>query len=165
MKKRNRIVAATLATGLLVAAVAGAVNAHGRGGFAPGAPVPGVGGPPGMAMDRPGFRHPGLLLGLMRAVAPSSEQRNEIFDILHTQALISRDQMKKLRKGHDALHEAAITNSYDGAKVRELADMEAKRISDLIVTRTETFNKIHGLLTPEQQKKLAELVAEFKESS
>jgi Spy/CpxP family protein refolding chaperone len=152
MKKRNLIIASTLATGLAVAAAAGAVSAHGRGGFGPG-----FDGPAGMAFDGPGFGGPGHLHGLMRALDLSDEQRDKIFDILHAQSPAARDKMKELRKGRDELHEATTARNYDARKVRELANAQAKTIADLIVMRTETFNKVYGLLTPEQQKKVAEL--------
>lgn len=165
MNKRNLIIAGTLATGLVAAAAAGAVNAYGRGGFGPGA-----GGPAGMACDGLGFGGPdfagpgrggmGRLHGLMRGLDLTDDQRDKIFDIMYAQVPAARDKMKELRKGHDALHAATTAQAYDAAKVRELANAQAKLMADLIVTRTETFNKAYALLTPEQQKK----VAEFKES-
>jgi Spy/CpxP family protein refolding chaperone len=152
MKKRNLIIASTLAAGLAVAAAAGAVNAHGRGGFGPG-----FDGPMGMGFGGAGFSGPGHLHGLMRALDLSDDQRDKIFDIMHAQTPAARDKMKELRKGRDDLHAATVAANYDAKKVRELANAQAKVIADLIVMRTETFNKVYGLLTPEQQKKVAEL--------
>ena len=152
MKKRSLVIAGALVASLAVAAVAGAAGAHGPGGFGAG-----FDGPPGMTfggLDHHGPRH---FHGLIRALDLSEDQRDKIFDIVHGQVRAARDKMKELRKGHDALHEVAAADSFDARKVRELADAQASTIADLIVMRTETFNKIHGLLTPEQQKKLAEL--------
>jgi Spy/CpxP family protein refolding chaperone len=153
MKKRNLVIAGTLAAGLAAAAAAGVVNAHGRSGFGPG-----FDGPVGMGFGSPGFGGgPGHLHGLMRALDLSDEQRDKMFDIMHAQAPAARDKMEELRKGRDELHQATIAKRYDAKKVRELANAQAKVITDLIVMRTETFNKVYGLLTPEQQKKVADL--------
>jgi Spy/CpxP family protein refolding chaperone len=102
---------------------------------------------------------PGHLRGLMRALDLNDEQRDKIFDLMYAQVPAARDKLKELRTGHDALHEATVAKNYDPAKVRELANAQAKMIADLIVMKTETFNKAYALLTPEQQKK----VAEFKD--
>lgn len=165
MKKRNLIIAGTLAAGL-AAAAAGAVNAHQRGGFGPG-----YDGPPGAACQGAGFGGPGhggpgfdlsglggmgRMHGLMRALDLSGEQRDKIFDLMYAQVPAARDKLKELRTGHDALHEATVAKNYDPAKVRELANAQSKLIADLIVMKTETFNKAYALLTPEQQKKAAE---------
>lgn len=168
MKKRNLIIAGALAAGL-AAAAAGAVNAHQRGGFGPGFSGPGCDGHAGMMFGGPGMGGPGIggtdlggpgqWRGLLRALDLNDEQRDKIFDLMYAQVPAARDKLKELRMGHDALYEATLAKTYDAAKVRELADAQAKKIADLIVMKTEAFNKAYAMLTPEQQKK----VAEFKD--
>lgn len=151
MKMRNLIVASTLAAGLAVAAASDA-HARGHGGFGRG-----FDGSPGMAFEGTGSDGFGQFRGVMRGLDLTDEQRDKIFDIMHAQAPATRDKMNELRKAREELRAAATAKSYDAKKVRELANAQAKAMADLIVMRAETFSKIYGLLTPEQQKKVEEL--------
>jgi Spy/CpxP family protein refolding chaperone len=165
MKKRNLIIAGVLTTGLAIAGV-GAASAYQRGGFGPVGSGPGCDGHAGMMFGGPGMGGigiggpelggPGPWRGLVRALDLNDEQRDKIFDLMYAQVPAARDKLKELRMGHDALHEATIAKTYDAEKVRELASAQSKLIADLIVMKTEAFNKAYALLTPEQQKKVAE---------
>lgn len=109
----------------------------------------GGGGPEGMA-------GPGEMRGLMRGLDLSDAQRDKIFDLMHKQQPVLREKMKELRNGREALRAMATAPTYDAQKTRALADAQAKTIADMIVMRTEAFSQMHAMLTPEQQKKLAE---------
>jgi protein CpxP len=154
MQKRTLFVSSALAAGLLAAATAGAMGARGHGsyehGFGSPGPHPAVFGAPGMH----GGPH---LHGLTRKLNLSEEQRDQIFKLMHAQRPAVREKMKELRKGREELYQATIAKDYDAGRVRELADAQARVIADLIVMRTETFNKVYALLTPGQQEKAREL--------
>lgn len=154
MKKRNVIIGSVV--GLIALAAIGAAGAR-PGGFC-GA---------GLGADSP-FAGPmmhghGHLRHLMRQLDLTEEQRDKVFDVLYAQVPAAREKVKELREGREALVSAAMSGNYDPQQVRTLADAQVKPISDLIVMRTETLNKIYAVLTPEQQAKAAELKDEWME--
>jgi Spy/CpxP family protein refolding chaperone len=145
MKKRNVIIGSVV--GLVALAAIGVAGAR-PGGFC-GA---------GLGADHSPFAGPmmhghghGHLRHLMRQLDLTEEQRDKVFDILYAQVPAAREKTRELREGREALVSAAMSGNYDPQQVRTLADAQAKPISDLIVMRTETLNKIYAVLTPEQQ--------------
>ncbi|MBV1922145.1 MAG: Spy/CpxP family protein refolding chaperone [Pseudomonadales bacterium] len=66
----------------------------------------------------------------------------------------SRGQMKTTRSElsdiQKSLHEQSSADTYDASKVRELADAEAKLMSDIVVQRIQTKHNIRKELTGEQ---------------
>jgi len=148
MKKRNVFLSSILAVAVLGLLAAGVGNArpygerdherHHSGG------------------EHHGMQRGGDLRHLLKRLDLSEEQRDQIFELKHAQRPAMRDKVKELRQGRSALRAAAMAKDYDARQVRQLADAQAKLIADLMVMRTETFHRIYGLLTPEQQQKLAE---------
>ena len=67
-----------------------------------------------------------------------------------------RERMEIARKAHQELRAASLAASFDGARVRELADTAAKALADTAVLRAEATSKVVALLTPEQRAKLEE---------
>lgn len=87
----------------------------------------------------------------------SAAQRAEAETVLNAE----RESMKALhdqvRAGREALQQAALLVPFDEAKVRELATAQAKLQADMMVVRARQQNRLHALLTPEQQTKAAAL--------
>lgn len=132
---------------------------------AAGADGPMMGGPGGPGMEgrgghRMGGRHMGGPgrgpMGMLRGLNLSEEQRDKVFALMHGQVPAMREKGKELAKAREALRGAGMTTAYDAAKVAQLAAAQGKVIADMIVMRTETFNKVFALLTPEQQRTLTE---------
>jgi Spy/CpxP family protein refolding chaperone len=71
--------------------------------------------------------------------------------------------MEIARKAHQELRAASLAASFDGARVRELADTAAKALADTAVLRAEAMGKVVALLTPEQRAKLEERRARHEE--
>lgn len=140
MKKRNWIIGSVLAGTLLTAGAVYAGGGCGGGsGFGPGGFEGGRGG---------------NMMHMVEQLDLTKEQRQAIWKIMDEQ----RDKMRNKRDDmfdlHKALREAATTDNYDATKVRQLADTKAKMMSDMIVERTETMNRIRKVLDAEQVKKL-----------
>jgi periplasmic protein CpxP/Spy len=149
MSKRNLIVGSILTASLLGLATAGAVGTgphcnwgHER--------------HEGARFAEPGMGGGGLWMHGLRRLDLTEKQRDQIFQIVYAQEPAMRDLFKTLRKDRDALRGAAMAASYDEARVRSLADGQAKAQSDLAVMRAETLHRIYSVLTPEQKQKLAE---------
>lgn len=87
----------------------------------------------------------------------SAAQRAEAETLLNAE----RESMKALhdqvRAGREALQQAALVVPFDETRVRELATVQAKLQTDMMVARARQQNRLHALLTPEQQTKAAAL--------
>lgn len=150
MKKHYLIITGLLTAGIITSAAV--VHARGFGGCDHGFGDRHMSTFGGGGMGKHGH---GSMRRMLRGLELTDEQRDKIFDIMHTQKPAVREKMKVLRKSHQELHRATMTDKYDKRIIRKLADTQAKTLSDLMVMRTETGNKIYKLLTPEQQKELA----------
>jgi protein CpxP len=149
MKKRNIVLSTILAASLLTVAGAGIASAdsHRHCGF-------GHHGHHAGAMFGGGGMHRGAMPHMFKRLNLTDAQRDQVFKIMYAAMPAKHDKMKQLRDGRRALHDAAMASNYDAAKVRALADAEAKTIADLMVLRTETFHKVLGVLTPAQREQL-----------
>jgi protein CpxP len=151
MKKRNVVLGSILGVSLMGLLGAGAVSAHAdRGcGFRHG-------GYHASAFGGYGLMGSGGLHHMLRRLDLTDEQHDKIFQIMYQQMPAMHAKMMALRKDHEALREAEMSESYDAQKVRQLADDQGKIIADLIVMRTQTRHQVYGVLTPEQQAKIAQ---------
>jgi Spy/CpxP family protein refolding chaperone len=148
MSKRNLIVGSILTAGLLGLAAAGAdTGAHCYWGHARHESARFAG---------PGTGGRGLWMQGLQRLDLTEQQGDQIFQIVYAQEPAMRDLFKTLRKSREALRSAALEANYDQARVRSLADAQAKTQSDLAVMRAEMVHRIYSLLTPEQKQKLAE---------
>ena len=143
MKKRNLIMAGTMA-----AIMAGAMGAAGL------THASGYGD-----RDRCDYKgeHRGGMKHMMKELDLTKEQRQTLRKFKsesREQMKNNREQMMELRK---QLHEEAISEDYDSAKVRELADKKAKLMSDMLVKKMESMQRIRKELTPEQQEEFDEM--------
>ena len=98
---------------------------------------------------------------MMKELDLTSEQKKifrEIKKENREQMLANRDKMKELRK---ELHKLSTAEKYDASKVRELADKKASLMSDMIVKRAESMQKLRKELTPDQIEELEELNEDY----
>lgn len=149
MKKRNLTIGAVAASALIALTAVGTVNARPQGHCESGFGGAHAGGSGDHMMGK-------RLRRMMHKLDLSEAQRDQIFEIMHERMPAAREKMKELRKGRDALHDAARAESYDSEQARALAEAQAAVLAELMVMRTETFNQIYGVLTPEQREKAAQ---------
>ncbi|MFO1435921.1 MAG: Spy/CpxP family protein refolding chaperone [Gammaproteobacteria bacterium] len=83
-------------------------------------------------------------------------QQDRIFDILHAQAPIVREQWKALHKAHEQIRELTASDKFDLKQVQSAADIVARALAGHMVLHAESESKIRALLTPEQRKQIAE---------
>ena len=136
MKKRNLIIGSILAGTIGVAGLAQA-----------------CGGPGGSHKGHGGDR----MMHVMKKLDLSTEQRDAVRTIKRDsrdQMQARRDEMQDIRQ---ALQKQASAETYDAAKVRELADAKAKIMADITVQRIETMQKVRKQLTAEQLAKFDEM--------
>lgn len=139
MKSRHPYVAALLLAGSVALAIPGAAQAHRGDGFGAG------------------YGHgPRSEMRGMRALDLTEAQRDQIFKLRHEQAPALRDKMQAARKAGQALREIASAPSYDSARAKELAEAQAKAMSEAALLRAEMNHRVLAVLTPEQRAKLNE---------
>lgn len=148
MKLRsNPFLASLLVAGGLAFAVP-AVHAHPGGG--------GFGGGFGGGEPRAGMHS-------LRRLDLSEAQRDQIFKLFHDQAPAMRERMKAARDAREELRKAATAATFDGARVRQLADAAGKAHADAAYARAETMSKVAALLTPEQRARLEQSRSQWRE--
>lgn len=97
------------------------------------------------------------MMHMMKKLDLTAEQRKAVRNIKNEsrdQMDAGRDKMMEIRK---ALREHGSADTYDAAKVRELADAKAKIMADMTVQRVEAMQRIRKQLTVEQLEKLDDI--------
>jgi protein CpxP len=100
--------------------------------------------------------------GMMRAVHQldlSDAQRQQLKGLMAQQRTALETSMHALQQGREALREAVRGESYDAARVQQLADAQGKAVTGLILKRAETWRQVRALLTPEQRTRLDALAS------
>jgi protein CpxP len=115
------------------------------------------------SMHGHGALHGQDMRGGLRGLDLSDAQREQVRSIFKEQATAMRERMEIARKAHQELRAASLAPSFDGARVRELADTAAKALADAAVLRAEAMSKVVALLTPEQRARLEERRAKLDE--
>lgn len=92
------------------------------------------------------FRHLGL----------SDTQRDQVFKIMHASKPAKYEKMKQLRALREDMRKLIHSDSFDSGAYRKLAQKKAAILTDLMVLKAETRNKIYQVFTPEQKKKVQE---------
>ncbi len=152
MKPRNLVLGSVLAVSTLALLTTGIVNAGPYGDC--DAPF----GARHATLERRGPPPGGPTHHLLKRLNLTDEQRDQIFEIHHAQQPAVREKMEALRKGREALRNAAMAENYDSKAVHALADRQAETKAELMVMRNATFNRIYALLTPEQREQIEQMM-------
>jgi protein CpxP len=117
------------------------------GGHGRGAP------PPPLGFASPDDMMPAL--PMLRGLALTEAQRDQVFDILHAQAPLLREKAKAARRAQEELRSLALSARYDEAEAKTLADAGARAQSELALLRAAGEHRIYMALTDEQRERLA----------
>lgn len=113
----------------------------------------------GASMKQGAMMHGGGMMPMrgLHRLNLSEAQDDKIFEIMHAQAPKMREQMKSLRKSEDELRALKAAPDFSEAKAKQLVDRIAGQRAEMEMARLQTERQIMGLLTPEQQKQLADM--------
>jgi Spy/CpxP family protein refolding chaperone len=89
-----------------------------------------------------------------RGLQLSEAQEDQIFSILHAGEPAVRNGRKAARRAREGLDELVRSETYDAARARELAEAQAKAVSDVALVRAEVMYRVRQVLTPEQRAML-----------
>jgi Spy/CpxP family protein refolding chaperone len=90
---------------------------------------------------------------MLGALKLDEAQADKVFEILHAQAPAVRSATKTLRKANDELRALALSESYDAAKARTLADAASRAMGELALMRADADHRIWSVLTAEQRRR------------
>ena len=94
---------------------------------------------------------------MMRRLDLSDAQRDQVSRIFQEQAPAIREQMKVARDASRELRQSAVSGNFDRARARQLADAQAKALSEVALMRADGMSRVVAILTPEQRQKLEQL--------
>jgi Spy/CpxP family protein refolding chaperone len=100
---------------------------------------------------------------MMNRLELDRQQRDAIRKIRDEQDKKMQAKMDEMKVIRNAMREQARAEKYDAAKVRELADAQAKLMSDMMVERMESMNLIQQQLTEQQAARMEEMKARMME--
>jgi len=155
MKKHNLIISSFLAATMLTIGSAGVVHAYGGPYAGPGA------GPNDGPCDRHREAHSSRMMYMMNQLELDRKQREAIDKIRDEQDKKMQAKMDEMKKIRNAMREQAMAEKYDAAKVRELADAQAKLMSDMMVERMATMDLIRKQLTEQQAARMEQMKAQM----
>jgi Spy/CpxP family protein refolding chaperone len=141
-----------ITTRLLIPAVGllAALNASAM----PPAPPDGQTGPPApMGMPMPGEFDP--IPPYLRRVQLTDAQKDKVLEIMHRVAPTLRSKEREARRAQQELRDLALSDAYDNAKARHLADTSARTKAGVILVLADADNQIYRLLTAEQRTQIA----------
>lgn len=88
---------------------------------------------------------------LMDKLELDQAQRDKVSTALEKNRANMQEQRHAMRDIRRQMHEAATSEAYDTARVKQLAEKKARIGAELGMQRNKTFHDIYQLLTPEQQ--------------
>lgn len=164
MTEKRFLKTCLLITGAVALAGPGAVLAHPAGGGRYGHEMY---ADPGMCdmqpQERWHRRHEGRngpdgerLPPMLRGVELSDSQREQIREIMRTQAEDMRTRGEELQQTREALRSLALSEDFSEAKLKELAAAHGRAVAAMAGQHALNARRIHQLLTPEQRKQLEE---------
>lgn len=92
---------------------------------------------------------------MLRGLDLSEEQRDKLFELRHAQAPKMRELGKTLRSSQRELRQLSMSDSFDEAKAKQLADTASQAGAGMALLRAQLRNETFKVLTPEQREKLA----------
>lgn len=90
----------------------------------------------------------------------SEAQKDQVFNLMHSNAPQFRELGKKARQTHDELRKLTMSENFDAARAKSLTDMAARNHSDMLVLRASVDQQIYSRLNAKQREKLAAEIAD-----
>ncbi|MFA6972976.1 MAG: Spy/CpxP family protein refolding chaperone [Gallionella sp.] len=118
--------------------------------------------PPPLGMMPPPFPiDANFMPPFLRDLKLTEEQQDKVFELMHSQMPIMREQHKAVRKTTEELNRLAASDHYNPSELRTLADKLARELADTFVQHAATEVKILALLTADQRKQADEMRSRF----
>lgn len=90
----------------------------------------------------------------MRGLDLTEAQRDQLFTLRHAQAPKMRELGKTLRHARQELRQLSMSDNYDEARAKALADSASQAGAEMAMLRAQMGNQMYRILTPEQREKL-----------
>lgn len=115
------------------------------------------------------FRHgsrgfgPHRVFKLLHKLDVSGEQRKAIDEVLDKHRSLMHEFMSDMMDGKKALHDILTSSDYDTGQIDDLAMAQAKNTEQRFLSTARTFAEISAILTPEQRRRLADMIEKRRE--
>lgn len=91
----------------------------------------------------------------LHALQLTEAQSDKVFAIQYAIEPAMREQLKLIRQSREALAKLAHADDYSDARLKALAETNAKAMAAVMQMRIRADHQIYAALTPEQRKQLA----------
>ena len=91
----------------------------------------------------------------LRGLHLTEAQQDKVFAIMHAAEPQQREQMKIVRKSHEALKALAGSGQFDESKAAALAQSGGQAMAAVALLHARTEAQVMALLTPEQRQQAA----------
>ncbi len=110
-----------------------------------------------------GFNHEGRSIShYMRNLNLTEEQKSKIKALEQNDSQAMQEKFKALRETKMEIRKISMSGNYDEAKVKALAESDAKNMAELTVLHARNGHQIYQILTPEQRKQMDEQRTKFE---
>ena len=109
-----------------------------------------------------GHRGDGRFLETIAGLGITDEQRDQIRAILREAKPTAEPLVKRVVAERRALRDL-VRHGGTEAEIRSQVNKVAAAVSELVVLKARIAPQVRGVLTPEQQERVAEMIAEFDE--
>lgn len=119
--------------------------------------------PPAPEMMPPSFSiYASCMPPFLRDLKLTEQQQDKVFELMHSQMPIMREQHESIRKATEELKRLVASDHYSLSELQTLADKLARVFADTLVQHAVMEVKILTLLTTEQRKQADEMRSEFR---
>ena len=108
-------------------------------------------------------KHAGRFHKMIKKLDLSDEQHKQVKTVFEENKSQREEQHQALRENRKQMHELIASGGYSDAKAKVLADKQGKLMAEMARQKAAEMAKVHALLTPEQQKKFAEMKFDKKD--
>lgn len=115
---------------------------------------------PAMGMHRHGYGG-GEMGFFVHQLNLTDAQKTQMKETMTREHATLKPLMQQLHQSHQQLGQY-VTGTYDEAKVRAIATQQAQLEAELTVQQTRIHNELFQMLTPDQQTKAKELMAQHE---
>lgn len=88
---------------------------------------------------------------LAKVLELSDDQNTKIKALMEKEHETMGKFRQSMDEGRKAMDDLAMSDEFDAAKAKTLADKQAKKLSEMIMTKVQLQNQIFAVLTPEQR--------------
>jgi len=106
-----------------------------------------------------GHRRFGSMMGFhARALNLTDDQRTQMKSVMAKEKPVLKPLFTQMATTRQQLRQLEMSDTFDEAKVRELATQQAQTMTELTVQQARIHSELYQILTPEQKTKMTQMM-------